>query len=140
MIKIQEEDFSVDQIMREIHRDSMGGIVSFVGVVRNVSDSRPVVKMEIEVYRDMAIQQLSQIREYAIENFKVEEVAIIHRYGELNVSDNIMMIAVGGKHRAETFEACRYIIEEIKEKVPIWKKEYTPSGESWVEGKKHGKS
>ena len=140
MIRIQKEDFSVDQILKDIHNDSMGGIVSFVGVVRNESVGRSVVKMEIEIYKDMAIQQLAIIREYALNTFGVEEVAIIHRYGELHVLDNIMMIAVGGKHRAEAFDACRYIIEEIKEKVPIWKKEHTPDGESWVEGKNHGKS
>jgi len=140
MIRIQKEDFSVDQVLKDIHSDSMGGIVSFVGVVRNESEGKPVVKMEIEIYEDMAIQQLATIREYALNTFGVEEVAIIHRYGELHVSDNIMMIAVGGKHRAEAFDACRYIIEEIKEKVPIWKKEHTPDGESWVEGKNHGKS
>ena len=139
MIKMQKEDFSVDQVIREIHNDSMGGIVSFVGVVRNFSVGRSVVKMEIEIYEKMAVEQLEMIRNDAMRIYGVEEVAIIHRYGELHVSDNIMMIAVGAKHRAEVFEACRYIIEEIKEKVPIWKKEYTPEGESWVEGKKYGK-
>lgn len=140
MIRIQREDFSVDKVLKDIQNYSTGGIVSFVGVVRNESNGRPVVKMDIEIYMDMAIQQLSMIRECALNTFGVEEVAIIHRYGELCISDNIMMIAVGGKHRAEAFDACRYIIEEIKEKVPIWKKEYTPNGESWVEGKIHGKS
>ena len=139
MIKIQKEDFSVDQVLKEIHNESIGGFVSFVGVVRNFSVGRSVVKMEIEIYEEMAAKQLEMIREYALNTYGVEEIAIIHRYGELQVSDNIMMIAVGGKHRAEAFDACRYIIEEIKKKVPIWKKEYTPEGESWVEGKKHGK-
>lgn len=140
MIRIQEEDFSVDQIIKEIHMDSMGGIISFVGVVRKESNGRSVIKMEIEIYKKMAMQQLFQIRSNAMKKFRVEEVAIIHRYGELHVSDNIMMIAVGGKHRSEIFDACRYIIEEIKEKLPIWKKEYSSEGELWVEGKNHGRN
>ena len=140
MIKIQKEDFSVDQILKDIQNDSIGGIVTFVGVVRNISEGKHVIKMEIEIYEEMAIKQLEIIRENALSTYGVEKVAIIHRYGELQVSDNIMMIAVGSKHRAEAFDACRYIIDEIKEKVPIWKKEHTPEGESWVEGKRHGKN
>ena len=84
----------------------------------------------------MARRQLEEIREEAIDRFGVEEIAIIHRYGSLEVSDNIMMIAVGGGHRPEAFDACRWVLETIKEKVPIWKKEITPEGDFWVEGEK----
>jgi len=69
-----------------------------------------------------------------MERFGVEEVAVIHRVGSLKVSDDIMMIAVGAAHRAEAFDACRYVLENIKRRVPIWKKEVTPEGDFWVEG------
>ena len=91
-------------------------------------------RCQIQVYEEMARRQLEEIREEAMARFGVEEIAIIHRYGSFDVSDNIMMIAVGGGHRPETFEACRWVLEEIKKKVPIWKKEITPEGGFWVEG------
>lgn len=139
MIRLQREEFNVDEVLHEIRVDSIGGLVTFVGVVRNESKGRRVERMEIEVYPDMALMHLERIRNEACSKFNVE-VAIIHRYGELKVGDKIMMIAVGGGHRAEAFEACRFILEEIKTKVPIWKKEITPDGEFWVEGEKHGET
>jgi molybdopterin synthase catalytic subunit len=87
----------------------------------------------------MAKAQLEAIREEAMAKYGVEEVAIVHRYGSLKVSENIMMIAVGAGHRPEAFEACRFVLERIKESVPIWKKEITPEGDFWVEGEEHGR-
>ena len=136
MIEIRREDFSVDEVVEGLLTDRMGAVVTFVGVVRDSSNGKPVDHIEIEVYEEMAYKQLEAIRDEAIENFDVEEVSVIHRYGTLKVSENIMMIAVGAAHRGEAFEACRYVIDNIKKRVPIWKKEVTPDGESWVEGEK----
>jgi len=134
MIRVTKEDFSVDEVLESIRSGSMGALVTFVGVVRDSSKGRRVDRIEIQVYEEMAKRQLEAIRDEAIERFGIEEVAIIHRHGSLKVSDNIMMIAVGGGHRREAFDACRYVLESIKERVPIWKKEITPEGEFWVEG------
>jgi len=133
MIEITETDFSVDEVVNRIQTDEMGCIVTFVGIVRNNSNGKPVERIEIQVYEDMAVKQLEVIREEAISRFAIDDVSIVHRYGSLRVSEKIMMIAVGAGHRVEAFDACRYIIDSIKEKVPIWKKEYTPDGEYWVE-------
>ena len=134
MIEVTKETFSVDEVLDRLRSGSMGAMVTFVGVVRDHSEGRAVERIEIQVYEEMARRQLGEIREEAMARFGVEEVAIIHRYGSLVVSDNIMMIAVGGGHRPETFDACRWVLEEIKKKVPIWKKEITPEGDFWVEG------
>lgn len=134
MINVTREDFSVDEVLDRICSESMGALVTFVGVVRDHSKGRRVDRIEIQIYEEMAKRQLEAIRGEAIERFGVEEIAIIHKYGSLKVSDNIMMIAVGGGHRQEAFDACRYVLESIKERVPIWKKEITPEGEFWVEG------
>ena len=139
MIRLQREEFSVDEVLDELREDSMGGLVTFVGVVRNESKGIQVERMEIEIYPDMALKHLERIAVEAGREYSVK-VSIIHRYGELKVGDNIMMIAVGGGHRTEAFDACRYVLEEIKNKVPIWKKEITPEGEFWVEGEKHGET
>lgn len=136
VIEIRREDFSVDEVVEGLLTDGMGAVVTFLGVVRDSSEGKPVEHIEIEVYEEMAYKQLEAIRDEAVENFGVEEVSVIHRYGALKVSENIMMIAVGAAHRGEAFEACRYVIDNIKKRVPIWKKEVTPDGESWVEGER----
>ena len=134
MIEIRREDFSVDEILSRLRTGRMGAVVTFVGVVRGESAGGEVERMEIQVYDEMARRQLEAIRTEAMERFGVEEVAVIHRVGSLKVSDDIMMIAVGAAHRAEAFDACRYVLENIKRRVPIWKKEVTPEGDFWVEG------
>jgi len=139
MIKIKKENFSVDDILDRITTKSTGATVTFVGIVRSTSKGKIVKKIEIQVYKDMAQKQLKNIRNEAIKRFGVEEIAIIHRYGSLKVSERIMMIAVIASHRQEAFEACRYVLEEIKKRVPIWKKEFTEDGTFWVEGE-HNKS
>ncbi len=136
MIKITEDDFSVDEVLNEIRTDKMGCVVTFVGVVRDNSMGKPVERIEIQIYEEMALKQLEAIKEEAISKFDVEDIFIVHRHGSLKVSDKIMMIAVGAGHRVEAFDACRYVIDTIKERVPIWKKEITPDGDFWVEGEK----
>ncbi|MBS7620175.1 molybdenum cofactor biosynthesis protein MoaE [Candidatus Bathyarchaeota archaeon] len=133
MIEITQEDFSVDEIIKSLQTPSAGAVVTFVGIVRNESKGRAIEKIEIEVYREMALKQLESIRDEAIKQFGVENVAIIHRFGTLKTSERIMMIAVAAKHRSEAFQACRYVIENIKKRVPIWKKEITVEGDFWVE-------
>ena len=137
MIVVTKEDFSVDGVLKELRSREMGALVTFVGVVRGHSQGREVDSIEIQVYEEMAMKQLQAIREDVITRFGVEDVAIVHRYGSLGVSENIMMIAVGAGHRPEAFEACRYVLETIKEKVPLWKKEFTPEGDYWIEGEEY---
>jgi molybdopterin synthase catalytic subunit len=133
MIRVTKENFSVDDVIAGLKSRSTGGVVSFLGVVRGESKGKPVEHIEIEVYEEMAQRQLEAIRREAIDRFGVEEVAVVHRYGSLKASENILLVVVASAHRAEAFEACRYVIDEIKRRVPIWKKEVTPEGEWWVE-------
>ena len=133
MIRVTKENFSVDDVIAGLKSRSTGGVVSFLGVVRGESKGKPVEHIEIEVYEEMAVYQLEVIRRQAIERFGVEEVAIVHRYGSLKASENILLVVVASAHRAEAFDACRHVIDEIKMRVPIWKKEVTPEGEWWVE-------
>jgi len=89
--------------------------------------------MEFEHYPGMAEKQLETLRSEAIERFGVIEVAIVHRYGKIEIGEDIVLIVVAAGHRAEAFEACRWCIDELKKIVPIWKKEKTTDGEIWVE-------
>jgi molybdopterin synthase catalytic subunit len=133
MIRVTKNDFSVEEELRHLKNPSVGGIVTFVGVVRAESEERLVDSMEIEVYPEMAEKQLQIIRGEAIKKFSVEEILIVHRYGDLIVGDNIVLIAVSAGHRDSAFDACRYVIDELKKRVPIWKREHTPTGACWVE-------
>ena len=133
MITVTRDDFNVDEELKKLNKPSVGGMVSLVGIVRAESEGQHIDSMEIEVYPEMAVKQLSTIREEAISRFGIEEIRIIHRYGNLKVGDNIVLIAVSASHRADAFDACRYAIDELKKRVPIWKREYTSSGANWVE-------
>lgn len=134
MIRMTRSDFSVDEEVRQIKKHSVGGIVTFIGTVRGESEEERVDFLEIEIYPEMAEKQLQAIREEAIQKFNVDDIKIVHRHGELRVGDNIVLVAVSAAHRAEAFDACRYVIDELKKRVPIWKREHTSSGVRWVEG------
>ena len=137
MIKLQSEDIDIEGVLESVKSPASGGVVTFLGTVRDNAEGHSVAKMSIEVYEEMALKQLGVIESEALEKFGVHDVAVIHRYGDLDVGDNIVFIAVAAGHREEAFKACRYVIDELKQRVPIWKKETTPEGEVWVEGEKH---
>jgi molybdopterin synthase catalytic subunit len=84
----------------------------------------------------MAERQLTLIRGEALKKFGVDNILVVHRYGDLRVGDNIVLVAVSAGHREAAFDACRYVIDELKKRVPIWKREHTPSGAHWVEAGK----
>ncbi|MBN1683667.1 molybdenum cofactor biosynthesis protein MoaE [Candidatus Bathyarchaeota archaeon] len=132
MIKLINEDFSVDEVLKNLKKNNIGALVTFIGIVRGESDGKTIDLMEIEVYPEMAFKQLNEIRLKAIHKFNVEDIFIIHRYGILNITENIVLIAVSAVHRSEAFDACEYVIDELKKTVPIWKKEYSKNGEKWV--------
>ena len=133
MIRVTKDDFSVDEELRRLNAPSVGGMVTFIGVVRAESEGQRVDSMEIEVYPEMAEKQLETIRGEALRKFGVEEILIVHRFGNLMVGDNIVLIAVSAGHRDSAFDACRYVIDELKKRVPIWKRERTLTGVRWVE-------
>jgi molybdopterin synthase catalytic subunit len=133
LIRLADSDFSVDDEVAKMRKKSVGGIVTFIGTVRGESEEGEVNLMEIEIYPEMAEKQLHAISEEAIEKFNVDDVRIVHRHGRLRVGDNIVLIAVSAGHRDEAFSACRYVIDELKKRVPIWKREQTASGARWVE-------
>lgn len=122
-----------ERVKRELVHGSCGGYVSFEGWVRDHNDNHPAVKLEYEAYYDLAIKEGTRILAEAVSKFGVVHVACIHRIGMLDVGDMAVWIGVSAGHRAEAFDACRYIIDEVKLRVPIWKKEFDGSGDSgWV--------
>ncbi len=133
-VRIQQEDFSQDEEIALLKASSqrMGGIATFLGCARDFSEGREVSRISFEAYDSMALSEMKQLRLDAIEKFKLIDARIVHRIATVMAGDNIVFIAAGAEHRAAALEACRYMIDELKARVPIWKKEITPEGEAWV--------
>lgn len=109
-----------------------GGIDVFIGTVRNATKGKTVLRLEFEAYEPMAISEMEKIVKEAAEKWPVQKVLIHHRVGVLEVGEVPVIIAVSAAHRAAAFDACRYIIDTLKQTVPIWKKEIFEDGEVWV--------
>lgn len=133
-VRIQLEDFSQDAEVRALKACSqrMGGIATFLGCARDFSEGREVSEISFDAYDRMALPEMRKLRDEAIARFGLIDARIVHRLGVVRGGDNIVFIATGAEHRAPALEACRWIIDELKERVPIWKKETTPQGDSWV--------
>jgi molybdopterin synthase catalytic subunit len=128
LIEITKDDFSIEEGVRRAKRPDAGAIVTFLGTVRDDD----ILKMELEAYKEAALPELERIRDEAFSRFDLKSVDIIHRIGSLNVGDNIALIVVSAGHRKEAFEGCAYVLEELKRRAPIWKKEFRKDGERWV--------
>ncbi len=128
MIEITEQDFSLDEIIKKAKRTDAGAVVTFLGTVRDDG----IKMMELESFRESALQELESIRGEAVGRFGLKSAEIVHRIGLLSVGDNIVAIVCSAAHRDEAFLGCRYIIEELKKRTPIWKKEIGENGERWV--------
>ena len=134
-IRVQEENFSVEDEINEIKKTSnrIGGVVTFLGTARDFSKGRNVTKMVFEHYPGMAEKKLEELRSNALEKFDIIDMNIIHRVGEIGIGENIVLIIAAAEHRADAFNACKWCIDELKKIVPIWKKEFTTDGDVWVE-------
>jgi molybdopterin synthase catalytic subunit len=109
-------------------------VVTFEGVVRNHSSGRKTLYLEYEAYTPMAIHKMEEIGTEAKEKFDINSVGIIHRTGRLEIGETSVAIVVTAAHRRPAFEACHYLIDRLKQVVPVWKKEYFEDGAVWVEG------
>lgn len=134
MIRLQKEDFSVDQELKKIKNDECGASVIFVGTVKSPMKGKKVLKMELDAYIEMAEERLKEIEDDARQKYSIKESTIIHRYGELFVGDNIVLIIVKSIDRTKSFEGAAYILERLKEEVPIFKKEYLEDNVFWHGG------
>jgi molybdopterin synthase catalytic subunit len=109
-----------------------GGIDVFIGTVRSVTKGKQVIRLEFEAYEPMALKEMHKIAEQAYSQWPIQKLLIHHRTGVLDVGEVPVIIAVSCAHRDAAFEACRYIIDTLKQTVPIWKKEIFEDGEVWV--------
>ena len=135
LVRVQREDFSIDAELARVRASSnrIGGIAIFLGTARDRSKGHDVSGIKFEYYEGMAQKKLREIRERALKDFDVIEVLIVHRYGDIQVGENIVLVIAAAEHRAEAFQACKWSIDELKQITPIWKLESIPQGEVWVE-------
>ena len=134
VIQITRDALDRDVLVAAVSHPGVGGVVIFEGVVRDNARGKQVRYLEYDVYPEMAIQQIRAIVAEAEKRWGVDCVAVAHRIGRIEIGEASVIIVVATPHRAEAFEACRYIIDTLKTTVPIWKKEVATDGEEWVEG------
>ena len=134
MIRIQEEDFDVGAELAKLAagNPNVGGITSFVGVVRNRAESKAIQGMTLEHYPGMTERALAEIEAEARRRWPLEACLIVHRHGRLEPGDRIVLVATASAHREAAFESCHFLIDWPKTKAPFWKQEETPEGTRWV--------
>ncbi|HSH72683.1 MAG TPA: molybdopterin synthase catalytic subunit MoaE [Methylophilaceae bacterium] len=136
-VRVQVEDFDAGAEIRRLrmaHRNT-GAIVTFIGQVRDLNDGADVTTMTLEHYPGMTEKSLEVIIEQAKNRWDIYDALIVHRVGELQPADQIVLVVVTGAHRKEAFAACEFMMDYLKTEAPFWKKERTPTGEHWVEAK-----
>ena len=112
-----------------------GAVVSFIGLVRDFNDGRNVTGLKLEHYPGMTEKALNDIAVQASQRWPLNAITIIHRVGQLQLADQIVLVAVSSAHRGDAFQACEFVMDYLKTKAPFWKKETTEEGEFWVEAK-----
>ncbi len=132
-IEITEKRIPCKTLHAALEDPSCGGVVTFEGRVRNHHEGRSVRRLYYECYRPMAIKILEKIATEAAERWDVKNISLTHRIGEIPIGELAVWIGVAAEHRAEAFAACRFAIEEIKSRVPIWKREtFADGSQQWV--------
>ena len=136
-VRVQTEDFDLAQEVKQLRAGNgkVGGIVTFVGTVRDLNEGANVSEMELEHYPGMTEQSIEAIIGQAKERWPVYDALVIHRVGPLKPLDQIVLVAVTSAHRGEAFAACEFIIDYLKTEAPFWKKEQTPEGARWVDAR-----
>jgi len=132
LFEIRETELSVAEVIAAVTRPEAGGIAVFVGTVRAESGGLPVTRLEYQAYASMAAKEMARIADEIRAELGDVQLAVLHRTGSLAVGDAAVVCAASTPHRAEAFQACRLLIDRIKARVPIWKREHGPSGPYWV--------
>ena len=136
-VRVQTEDFDVARELRELRAGNprVGAVAAFIGTVRDVNEASSVSTMTLEHYPGMTEKALAAIVDEAKSRWDIVDALIVHRVGELNPADQIVLAAVVSAHRGEAFAACEFLMDYLKTRAPFWKKEATPAGHRWVEAR-----
>lgn len=133
MVELTKNPIDSGQVLASVQSHAAGAVVLFLGTTRGITDGRSTESLDYECFADMAIKKLKQLENTARERWQVEQLTIVHRLGHIEVGESSVAIAVSSPHRSEAFEAGRWLIDTVKQEVPIWKKENWGDGTSeWV--------
>ncbi len=133
-VQLTSERIDAAGLAERMKRAEDGAVLVFEGIVRDNSRGRRTLYLDYEAYEEMARKQLEELAAQALEKFKVREVAVAHRLGRLQIGETSVAIVVSSAHRAAAFDACRWMIDTLKQTVPIWKKEHFEDGAVWADG------
>ena len=131
-IKLSPETLNLESCNVFVADPAAGAIVNFIGTVRNETKKQKVLRLEFEAYEKMALSEMKKIANQALEKFDIKKIALHHRTGVLDIGEIPVIISVSSAHRKAAFLACEFIIDTLKQSVPIWKKEFLENGEYWV--------
>jgi molybdopterin synthase catalytic subunit len=133
MIRLTNDAITYHSVTEQVRRPDCGGVVTFLGTVRDLTDGRITAALDYEAYPEMAEKKMAEIEAETRKRWPVGDMMMVHRLGHLDVGEVSVGVAVSCPHRAQAFEACRYAIDRLKELVPIWKKENWGDGSSeWI--------
>lgn len=132
LCKITEQSINVQELADFVADPTAGAMATFIGMTRNTNDGRNVTRLEYECYPGMAEKEMQKIAEAVLTRWPIIKVAMLHRIGRVDIGEASVAIAVSSGHRHAAFEACHYAINQLKETVPIWKKELYEGGELWI--------
>jgi len=132
--RITRSPIDAQKVLENLKRGEDGAALLFEGVVRNQTRGRKTLHLDYEAYEEMALGQMEALADEALRRFQIRDVAIVHRLGRLAIGEISVLIAVASAHRGPAFDACRWLIDTLKRKVPIWKKESFEDGAIWADG------
>jgi molybdopterin synthase catalytic subunit len=132
MIEITDQPIDVQKIISAASRKEAGAVNTFIGTVRNNTSGNKVIRLEYEAYEPMAISEIQKIIDRTTEQWKLTGFAVSHRVGVLQPGEIAVVVAVSTPHRKDSFAACQFIIDTLKQTVPIWKREFFENGDEWV--------
>jgi molybdopterin synthase catalytic subunit len=131
---ITRDSIDTQRVLTELKASQDGAAVIFEGIVRDNTRGRKTLYLDYEAYEEMALQQLEALAGQALQQFRIRDVAIVHRLGRLEIGETSVLIVVASAHRGAAFDACRFLIDTLKRTVPIWKKEHFEDGVVWADG------
>jgi molybdopterin synthase catalytic subunit len=141
MIRLQQEPIDYQALTEQVRSVQCGAVCLFLGTVREMTEGQRTLALDYEAYPGMAEKMLAQVEAETRQRWPVEQMALVHRLGHLELGDVSVAVAVSCPHRAQAFEACRYAIDRLKEMVPIWKKENWADGRTeWVHPQESGQA
>ncbi len=132
LITLTETTLNINAYQQFLACEQSGGTVTFLGTVRDFSQGKSVVSLSFEAYESMALKEMEKLAIIASEKWELHKIVIVHAIGKKEIGDAVVFIGTSSKHRAEAFDATRFLIDELKEKVPIWKHEFYNDSSSWL--------